>query len=378
MPRESPFSPWTAGDVHVRRVRGPRVDGLVYWRAEVKTAEGARLVWAGWGVRNDRDLVRQLVDGARQVTRDAEHPPATTVRALLGAWKAHQRQRADARSIKESSWTVYACQIKRLSRGLGDVLTDRVDRDLLTRYQRDRLEAGVATRTVTDDLIGLSMAWRWGHERGIVDHPISLPDAPKPKRARSSYTPTAAEVLAVMEHATPPWVRAALALLLGTGARLGEVAGLTWASVDVERGVVTFDQKTGPRTVPLSADVLRELGQPGTPGEYVIGRVTLVRGSLQSQIRKACKRAKLPAWSPHALRRLACDTLYSGKVDPGTAGAMLGHSPAIALKHYRKPREQDLRTALEATGLGRIPEGVALSFPSQKRVTGTGGSDGEP
>lgn len=55
-----------------------------------------------------------------------------------------------------------------------------------------------------------------------------------------------------------------------------------------------------------------------------------------------------------------CDLLYGGGCDIGTAAAFLGHSPAVALRHYRRAKPADLRAAAERAGLGRVPGGRIL------------------
>jgi hypothetical protein len=40
----------------------------------------------------------------------------------------------------------------------------------------------------------------------------------------------------------------------------------------------------------------------------------------------------------------------------GTVAALMGHSPATALRHYRTPSRKSKRTAVLAAGLGTVPD----------------------
>jgi hypothetical protein len=50
--------------------------------------------------------------------------------------------------------------------------------------------------------------------------------------------------------------------------------------------------------------------------------------------------------------------------DVGTAATLLGHSPEVMLRVYRKATMGDMRDALRRAGLGRLPQGQVVSFPA--------------
>ncbi len=374
MGREKPTAPWSVGPVRVRRVRGPREDGLIYWRATHAQDGAEKVVWAGWARRQDPQVAREIAKQADAQAQDAGPGglPGDRMIHLFGCWKAEQTERMERGELRETSWGTYKVSLRHLAAGLGEVRIDRVRDTTLLDYRSARLGAGAAARTVEREMTVFSLAWRWGRGRGLTpDTAIKIP-AVKGPYVRNRSTPTQAEILRVIECARYPWVRRALVLLSSTGARLGEIDGLTRAAVDFERGVVTLVGKTGVRVVPLSADALRELAPAQTQdGDALVldRNRSYIRSALQSEIAHACRAAEVPAFSPHALRRAACDALYDGRVDPGVAGVLLGHSPLVALRHYRTPRPETLRRAMEGAGLGRIPEGKVLEFASQTGVT---------
>jgi pimeloyl-ACP methyl ester carboxylesterase len=66
-----------------------------------------------------------------------------------------------------------------------------------------------------------------------------------------------------------PAAVAVIRLLAFTGARKGEIAGLRWSEVDLERGYLRLgDSKTGAKVVPL-----------GAPGVEILAGVMLIEGS---------------------------------------------------------------------------------------------------
>jgi hypothetical protein len=52
-------------------------------------------------------------------------------------------------------------------------------------------------------------------------------------------------------------------------------------------------------------------------------------------------------------------------IDVGTAAAMLGHSPEVMLRSYRKATMGDMQDALKKTSLGQIPQGKVVAFPNR-------------
>lgn len=364
MPREREDAPWTAGPARVRKLRGPK-EGLYYWRAVVVEGGKERVVWAGWGRRNDERLVLAIIDAANEAPEADEGAlPSPTVRGLLGTWRAAQEQRHKDGEIRARSLQVYRGVVKHLARGLGDVLLEQLDHDAVMVYVRAR-RAAAASRTVHQELIVLGSAWTWGRRRGVVpDRDLDLPDI-RVEPTREKLTPTRSDVLALLPH-LDGWVRLAVLLLYATGARLGEVAYLTWAQVDLERGLLQVAGKTGPRLVPIVPHLARELRSVMVrdPDAYVLGVQPLTtRSRLLDHLETACVAAGVPRITPHGLRRLAVDSLYESGADVGAVATLLGQSPTVALRYYRQARPDTLRRALTLSGLGEVPEGQVIPIP---------------
>lgn len=379
-----------ARPVRPRGTRGPE-DGRWHWQAVVYTGEGggSRTVWTGWATRDEATVALSgLVaeEGPAPARPGPPEPVATlaTVRDLLECWAAH---RMALPHIKPATARNSRNRARHAASHLGEIRTDRLGIRDLEAFRDARLRQDAATSQVQKELQEVRMAWAWARARGYVPDR----DLPKvrlrvtPKRER--YTPTRAEVLAVIANLAG-WQQTAVILLYGTGARVGEVATLRWKDVDLDRGEAYFDGKTGGRWVPPSRDILAHLETlpHKEPESFVLGvSPHLVRGKLSHvHIREVCDTLEIRRFTPHGIRRAAVDLLATAGVDIGTAASILGHSPAVMLRHYRQATRADRRRAIDASGLGALPDGNVYPMrrtrpePVQNTRTGEPTTDVKP
>jgi integrase len=314
----------------------------------------------------------------------APEPGCATVRDLMELWMGAQLERADLRPRSLETMRATAAPI---ARGMGHVLISRVTLRTLETYRDSRLRPGdglartrdeqprgrlprvqgVSPETVARELRVLAAAWRWGRESGC----ISAGELPRcrllVRPVVERHTPTMVEVAAVLRR-LDGWPALAVRLLAATGCRLGEVAHARRRDLDVERAELRVVGKTGARVVPLDpvalAAVLPDL--PTDPGAYLLpvtpsSALTSLRRYLdraveeESAARAEAGLGPLPRWTAHALRRAAVDALYRAGVDVSVAAAVLGHSPAVALRHYRRASEDDRHEAVRRARLGVVP-----------------------
>lgn len=363
MKRPKPFA---VGSVRVRVHSGPREDGAWRWRADRQGPKGRESVWSGWGTRAEAEAaVLQAMTG-----RGKLHEAIVgleTVRDLLEVWlpAAARRDRSDHTARAR---TGAAMRIARAS--LGDVrLTDLGYPD----FEEYDIAYDGATSTLGLDLRCLRAAWTWGRRQRpplVEDRDLPSYQIHHDGGAYSRYTPSPAEVadvLAVLRDRCE-WAWRACYLLWATGCRPGEIATLTWA--DVRGGLLTVRGKTGARTVPMHPVVAAEVAswrvgpqllRQGRPTETpwpdsVVGcRAATVTSRLHDWLREVTADLDLPRWSPYGLRRSAVQRLYARGQDPSVAATLLGHSPAVALRHYRQVSDDEMRAAVEAAGMGLLP-----------------------
>lgn len=366
-PKSGRPKPFGVADVRVRVIRGPK-DGRWYWRAELHLDDG-RTLWTGWASRTEaQQIVAEIVAGGiapkKAKASDGMHPEDVRLVAdLLDVWIGMQEQRAD---IVERSLIVYKRSADRLEEVIGHVPLAQLRQRTLELYRDTQLGKGLAPRTVATDLERLAAAWKWGRAVAVVppeDLPVvtvRLPSSPK-------RTPSAGEVARVIDAISIPWRRLAVRLLYATGARIGEIAFLTWDDVDLEEGVLYLDGKTGPRMAPLLPEVVAELREwrasMHPPTLEVLGvTYNTVRVNVQRALDEACTAAGVRRFTSHALRRAAVDHLQRCGVDVATAAALLGHTPGTMLKYYRQASASDVRAAVLRSRLGALPEGKVIQM----------------
>ena len=143
------------------------------------------------------------------------------------------------------------------------------------------------------------------------------------------------EAAAVWRACANAQERAMIALMLDTGIRLGELAGLRWA--DVGSRSLRVSGKTGPRFVPVSASVRKMLNGLGDSAHiWVSRRGPMSRSGVQMTIRNIFPRAGLegPKLGPHLLRH----TFATHYIDDGGHVAhlqrILGHASIETTMQY--------------------------------------------
>lgn len=351
-------APFKVGDVRasVRAKRGER-DGQWYWRAVTGSRADLVVVWSGWATRVDaQDRVTGLVTGRLRANADL-----VDVRDLMEAYVWHiENERQDLATGTLQSRRVCG---EHLATRIGREPLDGLGAGGLERYRDQRLAAGAAPRTVEKELRALSYAWTWAWKRGLVQRPLDLPKVRIAGFVYNHRTPTPREVqqvLAAMRRRRAKWAPVVLSVLYGTGARVGEVASLRRAAVDLKAGTLLLQGKTGSRVVPTAAGLTEQLAGwlEGFQGDGLIWghrSAKYVTSGFYTVLAGACRDAGVPAFTAHGLRRLAVDRLARAKVDPSVAARLLGHSPEVMLRLYRSVTEDDLRDAVQTAGLSDWP-----------------------
>ncbi|NEL74389.1 MAG: site-specific integrase, partial [Xanthomonas perforans] len=142
--------------------------------------------------------------------------------------------------------------------------------------------------------------------------------------------------------ALAPLVRLALA----TGARRGELLGLQWEHVDLDRRTARFiDTKNGEnRTVPLATGVTQMLQAMAR----TTGPIFPITGPmLDKPWRAACVSAGLGDFRFHDLRHSAASYLAMSGASLMDIAAILGHKTLAMVKRYSHLSEQHTKSAID-------------------------------
>ena len=195
------------------------------------------------------------------------------------------------------------------------------------------------------------------------------------------------EVLRILKASEGDRYEVAAWLGFGCGLRRGEILGLRWVDVDLERGELAVDGKVGnvtrssaglvagpPKTrkgarrVPIPAEVidklrahrldqLKEQLKAGDAWRYSGAVLTNEIGgyveprALSRSWNRWAKTAKVNERGTHAGRHYAASTLLaSGKASVADVAAQLGHDPAVLLTTYAVAVAEGQRAAADVLG----------------------------
>jgi integrase/recombinase XerC len=331
-------------------VRGPNAEGDWYWRA--RDAED-RTVWTGW---SSRAALLQSAPG------EVPEPPSfRTVADLIAQWM-ETRERDP--QLKPQTLTTCAARAKGVLAAVGDELLTDLGPALMERLRDRLIAAGLTQRGVNARQRLLRAAARWASaEERLTHKPLPVMRLRSAERVNLDYTPTEAEALAALREMSGETGLAATVLAI-TGARVSEVVDLKRGDLDLSSGWLRLSGKTGPRRFPLIAELRALLGDRGcsTDGrpEPTSPDTPLFRwpmrapaGAVRCQLAHACRRAGVPRFTPHGLRRMVVNRILRAGADITAAAELMGHSPSVMLSYYRRVSSDDRAAGVAQAGLGQ-------------------------
>jgi integrase len=180
----------------------------------------------------------------------------------------------------------------------------------------------------------LSALFVWAMRKGLHDNnPVILSES-RPEQSRDRVL-TDDEIAAIWNNTGDIEYADIIRLLILTGQRAGEIAGLRWSEIDFERGLISLP---GERTkngraheIPMSPAVVTILEARPKGGEFVFGRGTggfsgWGRSKQRLDAALAVKLGNpLPAWVIHDLRRTAATRMIDLGELPHVVEAILNH-----------------------------------------------------
>jgi integrase len=124
---------------------------------------------------------------------------------------------------------------------------------------------------------------------------------------------------------------AIMKLLAVTGQRAGEIAGLRWSEVDLERGTIMLPgertKNHRPHLVPLpqAARTIIE-ARPRRPGrDLIFGLAEGPFSNWSDSKQRLDEKIALPHWTPHDLRRTAATMMAELGIQPHIIESVLNH-----------------------------------------------------
>lgn len=156
-----------------------------------------------------------------------------------------------------------------------------------------------------------------------------------------------------------PRLYALVLAALTTGARKGELLGLTWADVDFERGEATLQRtkNADPRVLPIVPAVAAELQRfKGKPDELVFGspRCPTRAYTFEPRFADALQRARIRDFTFHSLRHSCASMLARNGATLLEIADVLGHRQLQMTKRY-----SHLATSHKAALVNRVLGSIA-------------------
>ncbi len=330
---------WQA-DIRVRLPDGTR------FRERVRAPGSSRTQALRWAQRREAHIVRHGPPGKESKTTKRAVP--TFAEFVPRFIQDHVR----ANRLSPTTQIDYENSIKNhFLPVLGAIRLDRLEARHVQALKRRKL----AATTVNKQLKQLSSILRCAERWGVIKTRPAFTSVKQPERHPQFYDFAEYRRLTRAARAHGPKTRVGVRLGGDAGLRCGEILGLRWSNVHLDRGklyvcdnlVRACKPDTGwilrtpkggrPRWVPITAPLDRALRALERRGEHVL---TNARGrhmtptSLTRRLALAQREAGLERSGPHVLRHTFCSQLVLRGVHVRTIQKLAGHAKLSTTEVY--------------------------------------------
>jgi integrase len=351
------------GSIYPHKKNGKKVGYRgAYW---VHTAEGPKRRYVTGKTRDEvRDkLIEALGNRAQGLVFDAG---TLTVGEYLGRWLKDSVRG----TVRVSTYEVTRHMVEpHIIPALGRIKLKDLNPAHVRGFYREKLDSGLSAATVRKMHGALHKALKQAVSDGLI--PRNVCEAVKPPKVeRKEVTPLDQDqARALLEAVAGDRFEALYVLAIHTGMREGELLGLRWEDVDLERGILrlrralvreggrtvlgdlkTAKSRRGVRLTSAAAEALRgqlerqmeemeRMGSLYQPGGLVFATEsgTLINPSnlRNRSFKPLLKRAGLPDICFHDLRHTCATLLLSQGTHPKLVQELLGHATiAMTLDTY--------------------------------------------
>ncbi|WP_243027875.1 tyrosine-type recombinase/integrase [Thermus albus] len=328
---------------------------------------------------NDRkaDLLRRKLALAYGLTPLEGTPPP-----LLDWLEAHaEALRTEGR--RDNTLYHYGRYITLVKQHLGNPVLDRLTPEALEAFYRRLVSLGYSQSVITHVRNFLHGAYERAIRYGRAgQNPVDLARLPRITPREAGREITEEELERILAVARSHRLFAAFYLLAALGLRRGEVLGLTWPDVDLDRGEIHIRRALVPnllsgktvlgptktsgsnRTLPLPEEARQVLLEHRTrliedrlyhPEGLVfpsINGTPLRPENLRRTWTTLLQKAGIPKARLHDLRATFITRIIRQTGNPKLAAALAGHkSLQTALQHYAKVTQEDLKATLKSLRL---------------------------
>lgn len=330
-----------------------RKDGR--WTAAITLEDGGRKSFYGKTRREVQEKLKVALREQQQGTLVTE--PQQTLKVYLEHWL----EQVYKPTVRLNSYMGHRSVVNHhLIPGLGHITLQKLTPEKVQAFYREKLDGGLAARTVI--LIhavlhqALENAVKWGLVARNVTDLVSLPRV----RRYEAQVVTSEQARQLIDAALSSRIEVLMIVAIATGMRLGELCALRWDDVDFERGAIAVRRtvgripgygyvenepksKSGRREILLPAVAVGMLREHKVLQEQVcvvVGEKWQERGlvfpngcggflnpdRVRIQFKRVLKIAALPRMRFHDLRHSSATILLVAGVHPKVVQERLGHS----------------------------------------------------
>lgn len=299
-----------------------------------------------WAIQRAQRLIGERAGLTAPAEPQSEPTPADGM-TLADIYDAYWREHV-AHLQPQTQLNIHSIYKNHIAPEFGKMPLTQISRYRIRQWiQRQQKQSSPAT--VQLRIARLSGLLKFATEFEIADGITALdtmPAIPRPRNQRARALPankyfSETESDALLEHARDPVIRAALLLGLDAGLRFGEIVGLQWRDIDLERDqpFIRVERqkyntcKLGPpkndgrRVVPITSDLVDALRALPATADAKAFVIPYYQRKLYNALKRLKARAGIPSdrRSWHALRHSYASVLAHETGSPLTVRDTLGH-----------------------------------------------------
>lgn len=325
-----------------------------------------------------------LAEFVRDLGRGEVSTDRSTLAQYLERWLDHIAPTKSPTTVRN-----YRGKIKRINEKLGSTQLSKLTAQHLDRAYRQWLDEGLHPTSVHHIHGVISAALNQAVKWSIVPHAVTKQASPPPLRNTPKVVPSPEVIqglISAAERRGQPVLAAAIAVAATTGARRGELLGLRWSDIDLDKGYMhirrAIKHADGPgwvigepkshaqRRITLDSfsvavlrrhleSALRRAGEAEVEldGEGFVftfdpsGREPMKPDSLGQAFGRLCAKEGVPGVSLHSLRHFSASVLVASGREVRMVAGRLGHADATTtLRVYSHMIEGRDRDAAEFLG----------------------------
>jgi len=262
-------------------------------------------------------------------------------------------------AARESTRREHERRVRLLVEFFGTYELDQIDRFLIEKYKRKRLEEGVKKTTVNRELTVLRSILARAKDFGMWEG--NLPKIEKFRNEEEEVVRFLSEEESrKLIDACPEWFRPVVIFTLNTGLRAGEVFSLKWEDIDFQRKTIRIKARSSKtkkeRLVPMNSTVyslLKELERNRKEHGFVFtNRFGLPYKYEDKTYRRvfktACEKAGIKNFRFHDLRHTFASWIAMKSRDIYAVKHLLGHSSLSSTRRYAHLTDTYLQDVVES------------------------------